>query len=281
MRARRLAWLLAFISSLVLLCAGARDAAAGTALELLHGWGYNQDFNGNRERTIFTIKVYEPWQYGSLFLTCDITEPFLPASAAVVPNQKGGFDGNGAIEISVKKIAEKARGGPLAWGALEDLALHLEAETTSRIGALLYYGAGFRFRIPLFDYALATVVIRDDWALAGAALQLGAAWQMTFGLGKVTDLVFDGYFSWGVFGEGTGVALAGPDALGRYTEVPVQGRAFFISQPRLSLDIGKLSRLFDKTLYAGVEYQLAWNRYLQQGVSENVPQLMLRWVLHE
>lgn len=29
----------------------------------------------------------------------------------------------------------------------------------------------------------------------------------------------------------------------------------------------------------GIEYQLAWNRYLQQGVTEHVPQILLKWVI--
>lgn len=278
MRARRFAWLVAVVVCLGVLGA-ARPAWGGTSLELLHGWGYNKDWSGDRERTILTIKTFQPFKYGSFFMYYDITGPFTPPDATVLPNEKGGFFGGSAVNLSVKKIGEKLAHQTARWGALDDLSVHVELETVSRIGSLMYYGAQFDLRIPGFDFASTTILIRDDWSLRGAALQLGGAWQITLPLGDVTDLVFDGFFQWGVFGEGGGVMTVGPDDQGRYTKVPVRGRPFFLSQPQLLLDVGQIFTLCDDTLYAGVEYQLAWNRYLQPGVSENVPQIMLKWVL--
>src|SRR5260370_23162974 len=40
-------------------------AMADTSLELLHGWHYNNDFNGDKERTVLTIKTFQPWTYGT------------------------------------------------------------------------------------------------------------------------------------------------------------------------------------------------------------------------
>ena len=87
MRARRFAWLAFVVSCLAVPSIRAPTAAAaGTALELLHGGGYHQDVNGSRERTILRGKTLEAWQYGSLFLYYDMTEPFTPAGSAVLPN---------------------------------------------------------------------------------------------------------------------------------------------------------------------------------------------------
>ena len=57
----------------------------------------------------------------------------------------------------------------------------------------------------------------------------------------------------------------------------MQGRPFFVSQPQLMLDVGKLATVADGKLYAGIEYQIALNRYLQKGIHENVAQLLFKW----
>ncbi len=36
---------------------------------------FNKDFNGGTKRTVFTIKAFQPWEYGFVFLYYDITGP--------------------------------------------------------------------------------------------------------------------------------------------------------------------------------------------------------------
>jgi hypothetical protein len=255
-------------------------AAAATSVELLHGWGYNEDFNGDRERTILTIKTFQPWAYGSFFLYYDITGPFAPPDSRVLPNEKGGFFGGISANFSIKRIGQKLAGAKeWKWGAVQDVSLSVQVEHVSKLGALSYFGGVVDIAVPHFDFVSTSALIRQDWSLDGVGLQLGGAWQITFGIGKITDVVFGGFFQWGVFGEGEGVMTVGPDASGRFKKVPVYGRPFFLSQPQLLLDVGKLTTLVASTLYAGIEYQLAWNRYLQQGVTEHVPQLMFKWAI--
>jgi hypothetical protein len=264
--------------ALALVTAWPAPAAAETSLEILHGWGYNADFNGGTERTILTIKTFQPWSYGSFFLYYDITGPFAPPDSRVLPNEKGGFFGGMAANLSIKRIGQKIAGdAKWDWGALLDLSLSIQVEHVSKLGALNYLGLLFDLRIPGFDFVTTSALIRQDWSLRGVDLQLGAAWQITIPLGKVTDLVQLGFFAWGLFGEGEGVFTTGPDANGRYSAVPTRGRPFFLSQPQLLLDAGKLATLAPRTFYAGIEYQIAWSRYLQQGVTEHVPQLMVKW----
>jgi hypothetical protein len=252
-------------------------ASAFTSLELLHGWNYNKDFNGSKERTTLSIKTFQPWAYGSFFMYYDITGPFTAPDAHVLPNEKGGFFGGSSVNFSIKRIGEKIAGKKWKWGALDDFSFHAEVEHVSKFGSLTYFGAVFDFKVPRFDFVSATALCRQDWSLSGVDLQLGLAWQMTIPLWKITDLVFTGFFQWGVFGEGKGSFTVGPDDKGNYTSIPVQGRPFFVAQPQLLLDMGKLVRWVDGTIYAGLEYQLATNRYLQAGVTENVPQLMVKW----
>lgn len=266
-------------SAFVLTTAWSLPAAAGTTLELLHGWNYNKDFNGDEERTLLSIKTFQPWEYGTFFMYYDITGPFTAPDANVLPNEKGGFFGGMSLTFSIKQIGQKLAGKEWDWGGLLNWSLRYELEHVSKFGALHYYGMQFDVKIPGFDFVATTASIRDDWTLSGVDLQLGAAWQMTFPVGTITDIVFSGFFSWGLFGEGKGVFTLPPDAAGNYLAIPTEGRPFFLSQPQLVLDVGKLARVVDGKLYAGLEYQIALNRYLQKGVHENVAQLLFKWNL--
>lgn len=273
-------------------------AAAQTSLELLHGWSYNDDFNGDAERTVLSIKTFQVWPYGTFFMYYDITGPFTPPDASVLPNEKGGFFGGTSLTLSIKQIGEKIatvsqddpkpekgekdpKKKPVVWdwGALGDLSLRYELEHVSKFGALHYYGLQFDLRIPHFDFVSMTASIRDDWALSAVDLQLGGAWQTTIPVWDITDIVFAGFFSWGMFGEGEGVFTLGPNDDGTYTEIPIEGRPFFITQPQLMVDVGKLVRVANGKVYTGIEYQFAFNRYLQKGVNEHVPQLLFKWNL--
>lgn len=253
-------------------------AAADTSLELLRGWNYNRDFNGNERRTVFTIKTFQPWEYGNVFLYYDITGPFNAPDTKVAPNEKGGFFGGTGFNFSTRKIGQKIAGQQWDWGVLDDVYLHYEMEHVSKFGALHYYGLVYGLKVPFFDFVTATSYIRDDWSLKGVDLQLGGAWQLVVPLGDVTDIFFAGFVQWGLFGEGKGSFTLGPNTEGpKYTSIPAEGRPFLTAQPQLALDIGKLARIGTRHLYAGVEYQIAINRYLQRGVDENLAQLLLKW----
>lgn len=268
----------AFLISTAISTAWARTASADTSLELLHGWNYNEDFNGDKERTILTIKTFQPWSYGTFFMYYDITGPWTTPDASAMPNEKGGFFGGTSVTFSVKRIGEALAGTKWDWGALADFSLRYELEHVSKFGALNYYGLQYDFRFPYFDFVSATSVIRDDWSLSGVDLQLGGAWQMTFPIGDITDVVFAGFFSWGVFGEGEGAFTVGPDAVtGGYASIPTRGGPYFITQPQLMVDVLKLARVAERKIYVGVEYQLSTNRYLIPGVEENVAQLLFKW----
>jgi hypothetical protein len=273
------AFAIALLSSTALAATWSSSAAADTSLEVLHGWHYNKDFNGDTERTIYTIKTFQPWAYGTFFMYYDITGPFSPPDANVLPNEKGGFFGSTSFTLSMKSVGEKISGKKWYWGPLLDFSLRYELEHVSKFGALMYYGVQFNFKVPHFDFVTALASIRDDWSLRGVDLQLGGAWQIVFPIGDVTDIMFAGFFAWGLFGEGEGSFTAGPDADGKYASIPVTGRPFFVSQPQLLVDIGKLVRIGPRKVYAGLEYQIALNRYLQPGVHENVPQIMGKWNL--
>jgi len=211
-----------------------------------------------------SIKAFQPWKYGFVFLYYDITGPFTKSGIAeITDNEKGGFFGGTTIAISPKRIAEKFRDKPYDWGALADIYVKYEAEHVSKFGMLHYYGLAADFKVPHLDFVSATLVIRDDRAFAGADLQLGAAWQKTFNLGGQT-ILFGGFFQWGLFGEGDAPTLN------------TTGRPFFLTQPQLLYDVGKLVGYTAGKILIGFEWQVAFNRYLISGKTENVLQGMIR-----
>lgn len=238
---------------------------------------FNKDFNGGAARTVLSIKAFQPWEYGFVFLNYDVTGPFNNPSRHLTLNEKGGFFGGTTIAISPKKIAEKLAGHAFDWGPIADVSIKYEMEHVAKFGMLNYYGLNWDLKVPFLDFASATTVIRDDRSLSGIDLQLGASWQKSFSLGS-QDFIFGGFFQWGLFGEGSGnqiIVIEAPG--GGPLEVPAQGNSFFLSQPQLLWDFGKLVRFTPAKIYLGFEYQVAFHRYLIPDKTENVLSGMVRW----
>jgi len=240
---------------------------------------FNKDFNGGVARTVLSIKAFQPWEYGFVFLYYDVTGPFNNASRHLTLNEKGGFFGGATFAISPKKIAEKVAGHPFDWGPIADLSIKYEMENVSKFGMLHYYGLNWDFKVPFMDFVSATTVIRDDRTLSGIDLQLGAAWQKSFSLGSL-DFMFLGFFQWGVFGEGKGKQIIldeTPSPGGGPLEITTQGNSFFMSQPELLWDFGKVVHFTPAKIYLGFEWQFAFHRYLIPDKTENTLQGMIRW----
>jgi hypothetical protein len=228
---------------------------------------FNKDFNGGGARTIFSIKAFQPWEYGTVFLYYDITEPFNSSLAPVTDNEKGGFFGGITTTFSSKAIAKKLTGNEaMDWGALADVQLKYEMEHVSKFGMLHYVGLQWDIVVPFLDFFSATTVIREDRVFEGVDLQVGAAWQKSFSL-AAQDFIFGGFFQWGLFGEGAGK--------GAFTGS--EGNNFFLTQPQLLWDFGKVIKFTPAKIYLGLEYQFTINRYLIEGKSENMLQGMIRW----
>jgi hypothetical protein len=116
------------------------------------------------------------------------------------------------------------------------------------------------------DFVAVTTVIRDDSVFKGIDFQVGGAWQASFSI-LSQDFLFDGFIQVGLFGEGGGV--------GNF--VGQKGNRFLTSQPQILWDFGKPIGFTPGKLYAGFEYQIAFNRYLIGGKAENTLQGMIRW----
>lgn len=228
---------------------------------------FNKDFNGAGARTVLSIKAFQPWEYGTMFLYYDITGPFTSALVEnATGNEKGGFFGGITLALSAKKIGEKLTGNQMNWGLLYDVSVKYEMEHVSKWGMLHYYGLQWDLAVPWLDFLSATTVVRNDPVFEGMDLQIGLALQKSFSL-VGQDFMFGGFLSWGVFGEGQG----------RGSFSTTKGAPFFVTQPQLLWDLGKAITFTPAKLYVGFEYQLAFNRYLIQNKTENVLQGMVRW----
>ncbi|QRN94702.1 hypothetical protein JRI60_37130 [Archangium violaceum] len=279
-----------YLFALLAVLLSSTNASAGVWFELLHApcWTgnedninpvsgryrgavdcFNKDFNGGGSRTTLSIKAFQAWEFGTMFLYYDITGPFNSALADVTSlNEKGGFFGGITLTLSGKFFAEKVLGRPLNWGPLSNVSLKYEAEHVSKFGMLNYYGLQWDLAVPGMDFVTVTTVIRDDYVFRGVDFQVGAAWQKSFALGS-QDFIFGGFFQTGLFGEGAH-RNPGPFDL-------TKGQRFFLAQPQLLWDFGKVITFTPGKLYAGFEYQIAFHRYLIPGKAENVLQGMIRW----
>lgn len=230
---------------------------------------FNKDFNGGGSRNTLSIKAFQQWEFGTMFLYYDITGPFNSALADVASvNEKGGFFGGITVALSGKFIGEKLLNRKLDWGPLSNVSFKYEAEHVSKFGMLSYYGLQWDLAVPFMDFVSVTTVIRDDYVFRGVDFQVGSAWQKSFSLGS-QDFKFLGFFQTSLFGEGAH-RNPGPFDLPR-------GNRFFMAQPQLLWDFGKVLTFTPGKLFAGVEYQFAFNRYLIAGKAEHVLQGMIRW----
>lgn len=228
---------------------------------------FNKDFNGDGARTILSIKAFQAWEYGTMFLYYDVTGPFNSGIANDLNlNERGGFFGGITVTLSPKKIGEKIAGRKFEWGLLSDVSVKYEAEHVSKFGMLSYYGLQWDLAVPALDFLTVTTVIRDDAGFEGVDFQVGAAFQKTIPVGS-QDFLLLGFFQTGLFGEGAGKgSFAG-----------TEGNQFFLAQPQLLWDFGKPVGFTPGKLYVGLEWQVAYNRYLIEDKTENVLQGMFRW----
>jgi len=228
---------------------------------------FNKDFNGGGSRTVLSIKAFQAWEYGTMFLYYDITGPWNSAvSGDRSDNERGGLFGGISLGLSPKRIIEKRTGQKYDWGFLADVQLKYELEHVSKFGMINFYGLEWSLKVPGMDSLSVSTVARDDWAFKRVDLQLRALWRTSFSLGS-QDFRFDGFISWGLFGEGKGKGDISNQ----------EGNQFFLTQPQLLWDVAKNLGATPGRLYVGAEWQIAWNRYLIEDKTENVLQGMIRW----
>ena len=220
---------------------------ATTNIQYLYGTNYEL---GDDTRSIVTLEHANAWKYGDNFFFTDITNP----------DRNGDATGTSHyVEISPRLSFGKMTGRDLSMGIFKDVLLAGTAELPDSPAARKYlYGLGVDLDLPGFRFFQVNAYIRNS---SGAGVDTGQqitlAWNLPIKLGSVL-FSFEGFFdyAWG--------------------EDPVE--ANIVTAPRLLVDVGDMVGFGAGKLQAGVEYQIWRNKFGIDGIDEDVPQAMIKWI---
>ncbi|WP_323761234.1 hypothetical protein [Maricaulis sp.] len=211
-------------------------------LQILKGVDYAL---GPEERTIITFEHAHASTVGDLFVFTDVT-----------------FEPDGAIqvygEITPRLSLSRLTGRDWQAGPVSDVLLAANYERGE--GGVERYLAGAAIDLDLegFRFFRVHAFLRDDPRRSGTTGQLSIAWNRPFELGGEA-LLFEGFAD-----------LAGAEGPGVANQLLV---------PRLLWDIGAHHGASGR-VFLGLEWQYWHNKFGVDGVTESVPQLQLKWVLH-
>ncbi|MHA6287449.1 outer membrane protein OmpK [Maricaulis sp. CAU 1757] len=211
-------------------------------VQVLRGSGYRL---GPTDRSIITLEHASRWSVGDLFIFTDIA-----------------FDNNGDAalygEITPRLSLGRLTGRDWSTGPVRDVLLAANYERGE--AGLQRYLAGLAvdLDIPGFRFVRLHGFYRDDPRRSGSTVQATLVWNAPFEIGGQRFLA-EGFSD-----------LAGAEGHGVANQLVV---------PRLLWDIGALADRPGR-LYAGLEHQYWHNKFGVDGVTENVTQLQLKWVLN-
>lgn len=200
---------------------------------------------GDKSRSIVTVEHVNAWKYGDNFFFVDIQNP-----------NRTGTNSQTALygEISPRFSLSALTGQPMSFGVVKDILITTTLEAGNGFHNNLYGVAVDLNILPVFQI---NYYIRNEIS-AGTDLgsQLTLVWLAPFEAGPVS-MVFEGFldYAWGLSPSKDNI----------------------ITGPRLLADVGKMWGA-PGTLQAGVEYQIWRNKFGIDGVNEDVPQLMVKWI---
>ena len=215
---------------------------SSTNIQYLVGNNYEL---GDKSRSIVTVEHVNAWKYGDNFFFVDIQNP----------NRTGTHSQTALYgEISPRFSLSALTGQPMSFGIVKDVLITTTLEAGNGFHNNLYGVAVDLNILPVFQI---NYYIRNEIG-AGTDLgnQLTLVWLAPFEAGPVS-MVFEGFldYAWGLSPSKDNI----------------------IAGPRLLADIGKMWGA-PGTLQAGVEYQIWRNKFGIDGVNEDVPQLMVKWI---
>lgn len=209
-----------------------------TNVQLLYGTGYK--FAEDTQQTTVTFEHMNDWKYGDNFIFVD--------------NFIGHPEG-ATGEFSPRLSLGKMTGEDFSFGPVKDVLISATWEKARRFDAYLI-GGGIDLDVPGFDYLQANLYSRNNPDAAGHGWQTTWVWGTSFNaLGQ--DFRFDGYFDYADYEEGT---------------------KNFYTQPQLLVDLASLLGVEGGKAYAGVEWLYWHNKFGIDGVTDSVPQAMVKYV---
>jgi len=215
-----------------------------TSLSLLKGSGY---LIGESRRTIATFDHSSGGKTGSNHFFFDVINP---DSDFII------IYGEWHPALSLSNLLNQT--GPV-WN-IDDISLVGEYNYGSNPASSFrryYYGIGISVNFESADYFNVNFMYGGDPSVEGDAEQISVSWAFPFKLFLVHG-VFSGYLDY-----------IGSES---YLVSNIQ------SQPQMLIDIGRMIGVRDE-VYLGIEYQYWRNKFGLKGVTEKVPQVILKFNL--
>ncbi|MCR6654044.1 MAG: hypothetical protein NVV73_22335 [Cellvibrionaceae bacterium] len=243
----RFLWVVAGLFAVNLSFAGAAQWSS-TNVQYLYGDRYT-DVGTNTEvsASIITLEHVNGWKYGDNFYFVDITNPDRGASKLGT-----GYYGELSPRLSFGKITGK----DLSFGIVKDVLITTTAEIGSGFHNYLY-GVAIDLDIPKTPVAQINTYVRNEIGPGKVpGYQVTLVWLTPFNIGNLS-FAFEGFFD--------------------YAFDQDHAEDNIITAPRLLLDLGKTWGV-EGVLQAGIEYQIWRNKFGIDGIDEDVPQFMLKWI---
>jgi nucleoside-specific outer membrane channel protein Tsx len=229
---------------------------SSTNIQYLYGSSYSAIYfdeaqgkldSKDEEASVMTLEHVNGWKYGDNFYFVDVFNP----------DREGEFNTTSFYgEVSPRLSFSKISGAKLEFGIIQDVLI----TTTAELGAGMrnyLYGIAMDFKIPHTPVAQLNWYIRNEMGPGkDTGQQITLVWMTPFSIGN-TAWSFEGFFDYAY----------GMD----------HAEDNIITAPRLLLDISKLYGAAG-TLQLGMEYQIWRNKYGLDGIDEDVPQIMLKWI---
>lgn len=243
----RFLWVVAGLFAVNLSFAGAAQWSS-TNVQYLYGDRYT-DVGTNTEvsASIITLEHVNGWKYGDNFYFVDITNPDRGASKLGT-----GYYGELSPRLSFGKMTDK----DLSFGIVKDVLITTTAEIGSGFQNYLY-GVAIDLDIPKTPVAQINTYVRNEIGPGkDPGYQVTLVWLTPFNIGNLS-FAFEGFFD--------------------YAFDQDHAEDNIITAPRLLLDLGKTWGA-EGVLQAGIEYQIWRNKFGIDGIDEDVPQFMLKWI---
>ena len=212
-------------------------------IQLLRGSNYEV---GEDQRTLMTFEYANDWRYGDVFMFVDWTR----------------FDSGSSTyygEISPRFSLQHMSDLKLSNGLIKDVLLSFTYEHGKNDVRAYLYGFAIDLDLPGFRFFKTNYYLRTNPNLSDDTWQITLAWQYPFMIVD-TPWLTEGFAD-----------LAGDAGPGYHANQYIV--------PRLLFDLGNLLNIEKQKLWAGIEYSYWRNKYGIKGITENNPQLQLKWVL--
>lgn len=232
------------VASLLLSTTSVAGGWSSTNFQYHYGTEYEL---GDEKRTLLTLEHANGWKYGDNFFFVDVTNPDKDGEATTTTTYS---------ELSPRLSFGKMTGKDLSFGIVSDVLVASTVEMGDGFHNYLY-GLGVNLNIPGFKFFEVDWYARHEVTFGtDTGQQITLAWGMPFSLGKA-QFSFEGFFdyAWDVDPSEDNI----------------------VTQPRLLLDVGSLWGS-PGAIQAGIEYQIWRNKYGIDGVDEDFPELMVKWI---